>query len=79
MPSRVSNRSPSPRSLLTGAGPRTLEPGETAELDLVPHPVHDAWEAAGEVEIAPPRHPDTSEGAAMPSKVSAPRRRGRAG
>ncbi len=48
----VTNRSRSPRGLQTAAGTtHFVEPGETARLDLAEHPLHSAWEAAGEIAI----------------------------
>ena len=48
----VTNRSRGPRGLQTEAGTTHLvEPGETARLDLADHPLHQAWEAAGEIAI----------------------------
>lgn len=37
----------------TGGGVVFVAPGETALVDLVAHPAHQAWEAAGEIAIAP--------------------------
>ena len=48
----VTNRSRGPRGLQTEAGTTHLvEPGETVCLDLAEHPLHRAWEAAGEIAI----------------------------
>ena len=54
MLAQATNRSRSPRGLHTARdGIVLLEPGRTMLLDLADHPLHRAWEAAGEVRIAP--------------------------
>ena len=48
----VTNLAKSERVLSLASGrPATLAPGESRELDLADHPVHDAWVKAGQVRI----------------------------
>ncbi len=50
----VTNRSRSPRGFLLSDGTTALlDPGAAARLDLADHPLHRAWEAAGDVAIVP--------------------------
>jgi hypothetical protein len=54
MLAHVTNLAPSPRGIDCGRdGVTLLDPGETLLLDIADHPAHQAWEAAGDVTIAP--------------------------
>ena len=59
----VTNRAKSPRGFASVAGRHvTVAPGQTVEIDLpAEHPVHDAWVAAGHVDIVHPDIPDDAE------------------
>jgi hypothetical protein len=53
MLAHVTNLAASTRGFDTGGSVVLLEPGETLLLDLTDHPAHRAWEAAGEITLAP--------------------------
>lgn len=54
MLAHVTNLAASARGFDTDdGGVAFVAPGETVLVDLVPHPAHEAWEAAGEITIVP--------------------------
>ena len=56
--STVTNRARGPRVLALANGRHaTLAPGQTADLDLAAHPVHDAWIAMRQLEVSGPAEP----------------------
>lgn len=58
----VTNQSPGPRGLLlVDNSTRTLDPGETALLDLADHPVHRGWVESGDITIVPEAEEPTPE------------------
>ena len=73
MLAHVTNQSPGQRGvLLVDNSTFTLDPGDTALLDLADHPVHRGWVASGDITIVPEAEEPATE--AVPARGKPPRR-----
>lgn len=53
MLAHVTNLAASPRGFDTPEGVVFVDPGDTVLVDMAEHPAHRAWEAIGDVVVAP--------------------------